>query len=339
MPAEWEPHEATWISWPHKEASWPGKFEPVGPVMAEIVSLLAEGESVFINVVDGAMEEQVRALLAARRVDPKRVRFFRIPTNDAWVRDHGPMFVVRDAAGKRERERAIIDWGYNAWGNKYPPFDLDDVVPQKIAGEFGLEWFEPGIVMEGGSIDLNGKGTLLTSEACLLNPNRNPHLAKPEIERYLRDFLGVRHILWVGDGIVGDDTDGHIDDLSRFVDASTIVTAIEEDPQDENHAILQENLKRLEAMKDQDGRRFRIVTMPMPGPVLYEDQRLPASYANFYVANARVLVPTYRHANDARAIEILQKCFPDRKVVGVDCTDLIWGLGAIHCLTQQMPAI
>ena len=337
MPAEWEPHEATWISWPHKEASWPGKFEPVADIMGGIVRHLSQSERVYINVNDEAMEESVRAVLAKNHVDPARIDFYRIPTNDAWVRDHGPIFVVREKSGKRER--AIIDWNYNAWGNKYPPFDLDEVVPEKIAKEWGCELYQPGIVMEGGSIDLNGRGTLLTSEQCLLNKNRNPHLSRTEIEKYLKDYLGVRHILWLGDGIIGDDTDGHIDDLTRFIDPHTVVTAIEEDSSDENYKILQDNLKRLKSMKDQDGKPLKIVTIPMPGRVDYEDQRLPASYANFYVANTKVLLPTYRHKNDARAIEMLQKCFPKREVVGVDCTDLIWGLGAIHCLTQQVPAI
>jgi agmatine deiminase len=333
MPAEWEPHEATWISWPHKEASWPGKFEPVAGIMSEIVRHLSMSERVYINVNDEAMEQAVRASLQKHKVDLARIQFYRIPTNDAWVRDHGPIFIVRG------KERAIIDWNYNAWGNKYPPFDLDDVVPEKIAKEWGCTLFQPGIIMEGGSIDLNGAGTLLTSEQCLLNKNRNPHLSKGEIEKYLKDYLGVRHILWLGDGIIGDDTDGHIDDLTRFIDANTVVTAIEEDPKDENYQILQDNLKRLQSMKDQDGKPLKIVTMPMPPRVDYEDQRLPASYANFYIANTKVLVPTYRHKNDARAIEVLQKCFPKREVVGVDCVDLIWGLGAIHCLTQQVPKV
>lgn len=337
MPPEWAQHEATWISWPHKEASWPGKFEPVPDVMGEIVRHLAQSERVYINVADEPMEEAVRAVLARHDVQPARVDFYHIPTNDAWVRDHGPMFIVRETKGKRER--AIVDWGYNAWGNKYPPFDLDDMVGEKIAKEWGCELYQPGIVMEGGSIDLNGKGTLLTSEQCLLNKNRNPQLTKSQIEQYLKDYLGIRHILWLGDGIIGDDTDGHIDDLTRFIDPQTVVTAVEEDPQDENYPILRANLKRLQSMKDQDGNPLRIVEMPMPGRVDYEDQRLPASYANFYIANTKVLVPTYRCANDARAIEVLQKCFPKREVVGVDCTDLIWGLGAIHCLTQQVPDI
>jgi agmatine deiminase len=231
-----------------------------------------------------------------------------------------------------------VDWGYNAWGGKYPPFDLDDAVPQHVAKYRDLPLFSPGIVMEGGSIEVNGRGTVLTTEACLLNKNRNPDLSKEQIEEYLRDYLGVRNVLWLGDGIIGDDTDGHIDDLTRFVNPTTVVTVVEEDPQDENHEILQENLKRLRTLKDQDGRALRIVELPMPGKVEYEEQRLPASYANFYIANGMVLVPTYRNkTTDARALEILQREFPERKVIGVDSTELIWGLGSFHCISQQEP--
>lgn len=336
MPAEWEPHEATWLSWPHKEASWPGAFAPVPAVFAELTRQLAQSELVRINVADEEFAAGVRALLAAADVDLSAVRFHLNPTNDAWCRDHGPNYVVRDREGRRER--AINDWGYNAWGGKYPPFDLDDVVPTRIARESGEPLFTPDIVMEGGSIEVNGRGTLMTTEACLLNPNRNPHLDRAGIEDYLKRYLGVRHILWLGDGIVGDDTDGHIDDLTRFVAPDTVVTAVEDDPADENYAPLRDNLERLHAMVDQDGRPFRIVELPMPGPVVFDGQRLPASYANFYLANRAVLLPTYRHPNDERARMILQSLFPGRKVIPVDCTDLIWGLGAIHCVTQQQPA-
>ena len=336
MPAEWEPHEATWLSWPHKEASWPGAFAPVPAVFAELTRHLAQSELVRINVVDEEFAAGVRAILAAADVDLSAVRFHFNPTNDAWCRDHGPNYVVRDREGRRER--AINDWGYNAWGGKYPPFDLDDVVPTRIARESGEPLFTPDIVMEGGSIEVNGRGTLMTTEACLLNPNRNPHLDRAGIEDYLKRYLGVRHILWLGDGIVGDDTDGHIDDLTRFVAPDTVVTAVEDDPTDENYAPLRDNLERLRTMVDQDGRPFRIVELPMPGPVVFDGQRLPASYANFYLANRAVLLPTYRHPNDERAQMILQSLFPGRRVIPVDCTDLIWGLGAIHCVTQQQPA-
>lgn len=337
MPAEWEPHEATWLSWPHKEASWPGAFEPVPAVFVEIVKHLTLSELVRINVADEDFAARVRNLLKQGGVNLDRVRFHLNPTNDAWCRDHGPIYVVRDVNG--ERERAINDWGYNAWGNKYPPYDLDDVVPTRIAAEMGETLFQPGIVMEGGSLDVNGRGTLLTTEACLLNPNRNPQLNRRQIEQYLTDYLGVTNILWLGDGIAGDDTDGHVDDLTRFVSPGTVVTVIEDDPADENYEPLKENYERLLRMTDQDGRPFRVIKLPMPRAAYLDGQRLPMSYANFYIANEAVLVPTYRDPNDAAACEVLQGCFPDRRVVGIDCTHLIWGLGSIHCVTQQQPAV
>lgn len=338
MPPEWAPHRGTWLSWPHNEASWPGKFGPVPGIFASIVRHLSPHEEVHVNVSGYDMENAVRAILLEQHVSYERVVFHHHPTNDAWCRDHGPIFVQRQVNGRREE--AIVDWGYNAWGNKYPPYDLDDVVPSRIAEELGLPVFRPGIVMEGGSFDTNGRGTLLTTESCLLNPNRNPQLTREQIEQYLRDYLGVTKILWLGDGIVGDDTDGHIDDLSRFVDERTIVTAVEEDPQDENYEALQENLARLTEMTDQDGEPFQLVELPMPARVEYDGQRLPASYANFYVANGVVLLPTYRDdKNDAEAKDVLQHLFPDRRVIGIDCTDLVWGLGAFHCVTQQWPAV
>jgi agmatine deiminase len=336
MPAEWAPHRGTWLSWPHKSASWPDKFEPVPAIFAELVRHLAPREEVHINVAGPEMEAQVRSLLRHPDVPANRVFFHHNPTNDAWCRDHGPIFVQRESGGGMEE--AIVDWGYNAWGDKYPPYDLDDVIPTRVAREFGIEVFHPGIVMEGGSLDVNGRGTLLTTEACLLNPNRNPQLSRGQIEQYLRDYLGVRHVLWLGDGIVGDDTDGHVDDLTRFTDPSTVVTVIEDDPADENYSALRENRERLRTMKDQDGQPLRVVTLPMPRPLYQGDQRLPASYANFYIANGVVLLPTYRSPQDEVARGTLQDLFPDRRVIGVDCTDLVWGLGAIHCVTQQWPA-
>ncbi|HEX5819144.1 MAG TPA: agmatine deiminase family protein [Gemmatimonadales bacterium] len=337
MPAEWAPHRGTWLSWPHKEASWPGKFEPVPHLFAKMAGILAANEEVHINVRDRDMESDVRDLLARDASGGVNVFYHHHPTNDAWCRDHGPIFLQRETA--HGKEEAIVDWGYNAWGDKYPPYDLDDVIPTLIAEEFGLPVFHPGIVMEGGSIDVNGAGTLLTTEACLLNRNRNPHLTRLDIERYLRDFLGVTNILWLGDGIVGDDTDGHVDDLTRFVGPRTVVTVVEDDPSDENFKPLQENLKRLRTMKDQDGQPLEIVTLPMPRPMEHDGQRLPASYANFYVANGVVLLPTYDRERDPVAIDVLQRCFPDRRVVGIDCTDLVWGLGAFHCVSQQWPAL
>jgi agmatine deiminase len=336
MPAEWEPHEATWLSWPHKEASWPDAFDLVPATFVELTKHLTESELVRINVADEDFAESVRLLLRGGGVNPQAVRFHFNPTDDAWVRDHGPNYVVRHVEGRRER--AINDWGYNAWGNKYPPYDHDDLVPTRIAEEMGEILFKPGIVMEGGSLDVNGLGTLITTEACLLNPNRNPHLNREQIEQYLKDYLGVTNILWLGDGIAGDDTDGHVDDLTRFVSGETVVTVIEDDPKDENYQPLKENFNRLLRMKDQRGNPLRVVEIPMPGPVYFDNQRLPASYANFYIANRSVLVPTYGHENDEKACAILQGLFPDRKVVGIDCRHLIWGLGSIHCVTQQQPS-
>jgi agmatine deiminase len=335
MPAEWEAHRGTWLSWPHKEASWPGGFEPIPGIFAEIVGHLVPHEEVHINVDGAALEESARAVLARSGVPAAKVFFHRNPTNDAWCRDHGPVFVHRGAEGRREE--VILDWGYNAWGDKYPPYDLDDVVPTRIGAELGIPVESPGMVLEGGSIDLNGAGTLLTTEQCLLNPNRNPGLSREQIEAALRDYLGARNVLWLGQGIEGDDTDGHVDDLTRFVDPETVVTVIEEDPRDPNYAPLRDNLRRLRGMTDQDRRPIRIVELPMP-PALHRDgQRLPASYANFYIANQAVLLPGFDPVKDARARSVLQALFPDRRVVVIDCTDLVWGLGAIHCVTQQWP--
>jgi len=336
MPAEWAPHRGTWLSWPHNEATWPGRFEPVPGIFAAMVRELARGEDVHINVTGPNMEENVRALLAQQQADLGRVRFHHNPTNDAWCRDHGPIFLERSVDGRPEQ--AIVDWDYNAWGGKYPPYDLDDVVPTRIAKELGLRVFHPGIVLEGGSIDVNGRGTLLTTEACLLNPNRNPALTRVQIEQYLCDYLGVSRILWLGDGIVGDDTDGHVDDLTRFVNSTTVVTVVEDDPADENYEPLQENLQRLRSMKDQDGAGLRVELLPMPRPLFHDGQRLPASYANFYIANGLVLLPGYDPGRDGQARATLEHLFPDRRVVVIDCTDLVWGLGAFHCVTQQWPA-
>jgi agmatine deiminase len=337
MPAEWAPHAGTWLTWPRPDGiSFPDKYDTVPPVYAELIRHLTQVEEVNINVWNAEMESWVRDSLKKNMAPLERVRFHHFPAYEPWCRDHGPIFLVREQDGKRER--AVVDWGYNAWGNKYPPFDLDDAVPQHVAKLRGLPLFSPGIVMEGGSIEVNGCGTVLTTEACLLNPNRNPQLNQTQIEQYLKDYLGVTNVLWLGEGIVGDDTDGHIDDITRFVNPTTVVTVVEENPQDDNYHLLQDNLKRLRALCDQDGNPFRIVELPMPGVVEYDGQRLPASYANFYIANGLVLVPTYRHTNDARAVAILQKEFPDRRVVGVDSTELIWGLGSFHCITQQEPA-
>jgi agmatine deiminase len=335
MPAEWEPHRGTWLSWPHKEASWPGKFRLVPPVFARMVTHLADHEEVHINVAGPAMEAEVRRLLADAGSDSGNVFFHYHPTNDAWCRDHGPIFV--QGGDRLANSQAIVDWGFNAWGGKYPPYDLDDVIPTRIAEELGLPVYHPGIVLEGGSIDVNGRGTLITTEACLLNPNRNPSLTRSDIEEYLEKYLGVSRILWLGDGIVGDDTDGHVDDLTRFVDPTTVVTVVESNPGDENYEPLQDNLERLRGMTDQDGRALNIVTLPMPRPLWHEGQRLPASYANFYIANGIILLPTYDPASDDEARTTLQRLFPEREVIGIDSADLVWGLGAFHCVTQQWP--
>jgi len=336
FPAEWEPQTSTWLSWAHKLESWPDKFEPVPFVYTNIVKTIARFQHVNINVKDDAMFDDVQSRLTLAGVPEDRFTLHRIPTNDAWCRDHGPAFIINpDAAQKK----AVVDWGYNAWGGKYPPFDLDDVVPTKVAEILGLPVFDPGIVMEGGAIDVNGKGCLLTTKACLLNENRNPHLTQEQIETYLKEYYGQEKILWLNDGIVGDDTDGHIDDLARFVNPTTIVTCVEEDPADENYAILQENLELLRTLTDQDGKPFTIVELPMPGHVAYDGQRLPASYANFLIGNGFVIVPVFNHPNDLKALTILQAQFPDRAVIGIDCVDLVWGLGTLHCISQQEPAV
>jgi agmatine deiminase len=347
LPAEWEPHEATWLSWPHKEASWPGRIARIFPVYAQMVAALARSERVHINVNDAEMEAAACRHLkeANAHIGPvSNIRFHRFPTNDAWCRDHGAIILSRGktslASGSTggNSSRLATDWDYNAWGGKYPPYDLDNLIPAKMADFLGVPWRKGGMVLEGGSIDSNGNGLLLTTESCLLNPNRNPHLTRAEIESRLVDFLGVERVLWLGEGIVGDDTDGHIDDITRFVGRGVIVTAVEEDPTDENYKPLSENLRRLESMTDRDGRPFEILRLPMPPAVVFEGQRLPASYANFYIANSVVLLPTYGHPNDERARALLARVFPTRAIVGLDCTDLIWGLGAFHCLTQQVPA-
>jgi agmatine deiminase len=336
MPAEWEPHAATWFTWPRPDGiSFPDKYDSIPPVYARLISRLAEVEDVNVNVWDAEMESRARDLLIRNQTPLERIRFHHFPSYEPWCRDHGPIFLVRDRDGAHER--AVVDWDYNAWGGKYPPYDLDDAVPERVARLRNLPLFSPGIVLEGGSIEVNGQGTVLTTTACLLNPNRNPGLSQGEIERFLLDYLGANQVLWLGEGIAGDDTDGHIDDLSRFIDAETIITVVEEDPDDANFEALRDNLRRLRKFKNPRGGAFRVVELPMPGVVQHEGQRLPASYANFYIANGLVLVPTYRHRNDSLALEILAREFPNRRVVGVDSTELIWGLGSFHCVTQQEP--
>lgn len=336
FPAEFAPHEATWLSWPHKEESWPGKIHTIYAPYCEFIKQVSFGEIVHINVVDEAMKAIATAKLEKAGVNLAQIRFHFFPTNDAWCRDHGPAFLINP---KAYQKKALVKWEYNAWGEKYPPHDLDNQIPIKIAGELGIPYFQPGIVMEGGSVEFNGKGTLLTSEACLLNKNRNPHLNQSQIEKYLCDYYGVSNILWVGDGIVGDDTDGHIDDITRFVNADTVVTVVEGNKSDANYHLLQENLERLQKMRLEDGKQLNVIELPMPGPVVWEGQRLPASYANFYISNHAVVVPIFNDKNDQKALDIIADCFPDRETVGVDSTDIIWGLGSFHCLSQQEPRV
>jgi agmatine deiminase len=333
FPAEWEKHSATWLSWPHNKASWPGKIEKMYAGYIQFIKALTEGEMVNINVNDEAMKMKVISRLKKEGVALNKINFFMHPTNDAWCRDHGPAFLVN----RKEKKRMIVDWNYNAWGGKYPPFDLDDVIPTLIAKHYKIPVVNPGIIMEGGSVEFNGKGTLLTTSACLLNKNRNPHLNQKQIEEYLINYYGVEHILWIGDGIAGDDTDGHVDDITRFVNADTVLTVMEENKNDENHEPLEGNLKALKKMRLQDGKQLNVVELPMPSPVIYEGQRLPASYANFYIGNDVVAVPVFNDKNDERALEIIQKYFPSRNVIGIDSTDIIWGLGSFHCLSQQEP--
>jgi len=336
FPAEFAEHEATWLSWPHKEESWPGKLDSIYANYSQFVKILTQSEKVRINVADEALKNFAISHLQAAGVDLTKVEFFYHPTNDAWCRDHGPAFLVNPNAVIR---KTIVDWGYNAWGGKYPPFDLDDVIPTLIGKHFNIPVFNPGIVMEGGSVEFNGKGTVLTSTCCLLNPNRNPHLNQSQIEKYLSDYYGIDQVLWVEEGIVGDDTDGHIDDTIRFVNEDTVLSVVETNVNDDNYALLQQNLKSLSKMRLLNGKQLNIVELPMPEEVIYDDMRLPASYANFYISNKHVIVPTYRSKFDEPALDIISQCFPEREVVGIDSTDIIWGLGSFHCLSQQEPKV
>lgn len=338
FPPEWRRHRGTWISWPRPDGiSFPGRYQEAIDDIARIVRIIAAREIVHLNVLNEDSATIVSAFLRRRRVPLDHVRFHVIPTNECWTRDHGPAFVQRRRRGRTET--AIVDWDYNAWGGKYPPYDADDAVPTRIARELGLRVFAPGIVMEGGAIDVNGAGTLLTTTSCLLHKNRNPHLKKHELERYLRDYYGQQHVVWLGDGIAGDDTDGHVDDLARFLDERTIAIAVERNRRDPNFDVLEDNRRRVARARDQHGRPFDIVELPMPRPVFWQRQRLPATYLNFYFVNGALLVPTFgQPARDRRALAVLQARLPGRRVIGVDCRALIWGLGAVHCLTQQWPA-
>jgi agmatine deiminase len=336
FPAEFATHAATWLSWPHKEASWPGKIQSIYPYYTQFVNELTASERVCINVNNQQMKTFAEACLLQGGVDLEKIEFFFHPTDDAWCRDHGPAFLINPDGPVK---KLIVDWGYNAWGNKYPPFNQDDQVPTLIANHFHLPVYYPGIIMEGGSVDFNGKGTLITSTCCLLNPNRNPDLTQGEIQNYLEDYYGVDQVLWIREGIIGDDTDGHIDDTVRFINEDTVLAVVEENNSDENYVPLQRNLSDLYKMRLVNGKQLNIIELPMPDPVYFENQRLPASYANFYIANRSVIVPIYRSSKDESALQIIQECFPQRKVMGIDSTDIIWGLGSFHCMSQQEPAV
>lgn len=339
MPAEWEPHAATWLAWPHEKSDWPGKFAPIPWVYADIVRHLSQVERVRILVANAGAERVVRGMLKKAEANLSAVDFFQVPTNRGWIRDFGPIS-VRNEKG----ERAVTNWHFNAWA-KYDDWKKDDAANDRLAKKLKWNQWHPEfrrrrVVLEGGSIDVNGCGTLLTTEECLLSPlqARNPGVTRKEIAEIFREFLGVRHVLWLKNGIAGDDTHGHVDDLARFVNATTVITVVENDPSEANYDPLQGNLALLREMKDQDGQALRIETLPMPAPVHFDGQRLPASYANFYIANQIVLVPTFNDPNDAVALTKLAELFPGRKIIGIACLDLVLGLGTIHCTTQQEPA-
>lgn len=334
MPAEWAPQTAIWLSWPHKHASWPGQFRPIPYVFAGIVSQISRFEKVRINIA-APLQKRAWSLIAKAGADLSMVTFYDHPTNDAWCRDHGPIFVKNEETG----ELAVTDWVHTAWGGKYPPYDLDNTIPPLVAKKLKLRRFENNMVLEGGSIEVNGEGLLLTSEQCLLNKNRNPHLTRGQIEQNLKDYLGIKQVLWVGEGIIGDDTDGHIDDITRFYKADGFITVVEPNKRDPNHKILAENSARLAAFRTSKGKKFDIVELPMPKPFAFQGQGVPASYANFLIINGAVLVPNFRQKKrDGEANALIGSCFPDREIIPVDCYHLIWGLGTLHCISQQQPA-
>jgi agmatine deiminase len=337
FPAEWERHAGTWFSWPRPEGiSFPDKYHTVPANLARIFVEIARRERVNINVPNGNYERIVKTQLTEHGCPLRNIFFHRIETNESWCRDHGPAFVVKRKG--RKQQVAVVDWGFNAWGGKYPPYDDDDAVPTRVAEKLGLPVFYPGIVMEGGAVDFNGAGTVLTTTDCLLNKNRNPELNRGQIEQYLKDYYGQKHVCWLSGGIAGDDTDGHVDDLARFISPAKIVIGVELDSKDENYRMLKGARKQVEKLRDQNGRPFEIVEIPMPGVVEFDGQRLPATYVNFYFVNGALLVPTYRNRkSDRKAISILQSHLPKHEVIGIDCMELIWGLGAIHCLSQQQP--
>jgi len=336
MPAEWSRHRATWLSWPHNRETWPTQLEQVREVWVRMIQLLSPQERVCLLVNDEPSRQDVIRRLTNARAALDNVTIFQIPTVDVWMRDYGPTFVIRDS---QESALAFNDCIFNGWGGKYESYEEDEQIAKEIASLLQVPVFNHPVVLEGGSIEVNGLGTCLTTEQCLLNKNRNPHMSRREIEEFLKDSLGVDQVIWLGQGIVGDDTDGHIDDIARFVNPATIVCIVEENSKDTNYSLLQQNLERLQAARDQNDHKLSIVPLPCPGPVYYEGARLPASYANFYIANGVVLVPLFDDPCDVKALGILQELFPDRKVVGLPCTAVVAGLGAIHCVTQQEPAV
>jgi agmatine deiminase len=360
MPAEWEPHEATWLAWPHNPEDWPGRFQPIPWVYAEIVGHLARVEDVHTLVDDAAAQKRAKGILKRTGANLARVHFHQWPTDRVWTRDSGPIFVAKDLRFEAESGDtdlalarigsapvAVTNWKFNAWA-KYPDWHLDDEIPGRVADLFGLPQWTPTIetsngpqrvVLEGGSIDVNGQGTMITTEECLLSEvqQRNPGISREQLEQVFHDYLGIDQVLWMNRGIAGDDTHGHVDDITRFVGPNTIVTVVEPNREDENHLPLQENLDRLKSARNLEGKPFDVIELPMPPPVVFQGQRLPASYANFYIANNLVLVPTLNRSVDRRALNILAEAFPTREVVGIYCGDLIWGLGALHCMTQQQP--
>ncbi len=336
MAAEWEPHEATWLAWPHNGETWPGKLSQIEAIYLQMIEALLPQEKVNLLVDNEGERDRVEKLLLSRRISTKNLLYRLIPTVDAWIRDYGPNFILKES--EERKGAAWIKWKFNAWGGKYESLATDDGVGEELAPLLEMPLFRSELVLEGGSIDPNGLGSSLVTEQCLLNPNRNPHLSRCEIEKALRDFLGFTNLIWLGEGIEGDDTDGHVDDIARFVNPSTVVAAVEKNPADPNHASLQENRRRLGDARDQDGRGLAVVELPMPERVSAPWGRLPASYLNFYIANGVVLVPIFGQARDIAALKILQELFPKRRLIGIRSEDLVLGLGAIHCVTHEEPA-
>ena len=336
MPAEWEPHSATWLTWPHNPETWPGQdMAKIEDVYVQMIKALAKGEKIHLLVNRESDAFRLNKLVKSSTPTNENITIYYITTNDAWIRDYGPNFLVREtSSGKREVSANL--WTFDSWGGKYE-WDLDNRVGATIMDLAGIPRFEPGIVLEGGAIEVNGRGLCITTEQCLLNPNRNGGLEKAEMESYLKRYLGIREIIWCQGNIEGDDTDGHIDNLVRFVQPETVLCAWEEDTTDPNHVCLQENLKILESFRDESGKPLNVLKLPMPGRITGDEGRLPASYANFYIGNRAVLLPTYNHPNDAVAESLLKRFFSDREIVGIPCERFVWGLGAIHCVTQQQP--